>query len=423
MGINEIIVLVCVGISIFLWATELIDKMYVSIALIAVFMLLTDVSMKRVFAFPISSNFMTIISSFLIAQGVVKSGAAKAAAGNVLHRFCSSQVSLLISGAMLNLVLAFAIPQPVPRITLLGTVYYTLLSGQDLTKEQKKAILFSVFVTATSTSMVILNGDIILNNAALSIGGISMGQAEWLKYMTVPTVAATCTLVLLFYLCHRKSFAASIKIKAGKEESIGRDGKIASIIVLGIIILWMTEGIHGLPQSFVSISGVVMMFFFKILRKEDIKYVNVSLLVFLTAEFALGNVLVDTGIASAISQALKRFIPDSDTTIGVLLPLMIVVIVIHTLFGGAMSSMSVTIPIAMTIWGNTVSNTEISLIVLFLVTCQYVFPYNQLTILVGYGQDYYGFRDVMKFSVPLTLWSALTLILIYVPWWHITGLM
>lgn len=422
MGINEIIILICISISIFLWATELVNKAYVSIALIVAFLLLTDVQMDRIFAFPLSSNFLTIVSSFLIAQGVVKSGIAKVIADKVLHRYCSSLLSLMISGAILNMVLAFAIPQPVPRITLLGTVYNSLLTEQNLRNQQKKAVLFSIFVTATTTALLIMNGDIILNNAALAMGMVSLNQMEWIKYMTVPTVLATCSLIAMYYFTHRKSFEGRIDVRK-THFSISREGKITRTIVVAIILLWMTESLHGISQSLVSIAGVAVMFLLNILKKEDIKQVNISLLVFLTAEFALGNVLVDTGIAERISQVIMNFIPVDLPLIALVLILIFMVIIIHTVFGGAMSSMSVTIPIALTIWGQSVNNIVISLIVLILVTCQYVFPYNQLTILVGYGQGYYEFRDVMKFSIPLTLWAVATVLLIYMPWWSATGLM
>ena len=63
----------------------------------------------------------------------------------------------------------------------------------------------------------------------------------------------------------------------------------------------------------------------------------------------------------------------------------------------------------------------ISMAALVLVTCHYVFPYNQMTILVGYGQKYYEFRDVMQLAVILTVLVTAMLFGLYLPWWRLTG--
>ena len=44
-----------------------------------------------------------------------------------------------------------------------------------------------------------------------------------------------------------------------------------------------------------------------------------------------------------------------------------------------------------------------------------------MTILVGYGQKYYEFRDVMQFAVILTVLVAAMLFGLYLPWWKLTG--
>ena len=94
---------------------------------------------------------------------------------------------------------------------------------------------------------------------------------------------------------------------------------------------------------------------------------------------------------------------------------------LHTLFGGAMGALAVSLPIINALWGDVLPAEVISMAALVLVTCHYVFPYNQMTILVGYGQKYYGFRDVMQFAVVLTVLVAAMLFGLYLPWWKLTG--
>jgi di/tricarboxylate transporter len=191
--------------------------------------------------------------------------------------------------------------------------------------------------------------------------------------------------------------------------------------MLVIVALWVTESVHGISQAYVSLAGVIIMFLLGILKTPDLKSVKIGLLLFLTAEFALGNVLADSGIAASISEILLRIMPASDNVYLPLLLLTLSIYVLHTLFGGAMGALAVSLPIVNALWGGVLGPEVISLTALVLVTCHYVFPYNQMTILVGYGQKYYEFRDVMRFAVVLTVVVTIMIFGIYLPWWKLTG--
>ena len=313
------------------------------------------------------------------------------------------------------------IPQPVPRITLLGSIYCVLLTEQNVTAEQKKAVLFSVFVTATTTAMILKNGDVVLNAAALSINNVDLTQMEWLRYMTIPTILASILLVAAYIFWQRKHLRASVTMDRTKSEPLTRQGKVTCLLMAVIVILWVTESVHGISQAYVSLAGVAVMFLLGILKTPDLKSVKIGLLIFLTAEFALGNVLADSGIAASISEILLRVMPASDSIYLPLLLLTLSIYVLHTLFGGAMGALAVSLPIVNALWGGVLGPEVISLASLVLVTCHYVFPYNQMTILVGYGQKYYEFRDVMKFAAVLTVVVALMIFGLYLPWWKLTG--
>lgn len=418
------LLLAAIVLGIALWATELADRTLVSVALLVIFAATAapaGVTMQRIFSFPLSANFLTIVSSFLLSAGVVNSGVAKKLANDFLNRYCSNLVHLVIAAGLLNALLAAVIPQPVPRITLLGSIYFVLLKEQNVTAEQRRAVLMSVFVMATSTAMILKNGDVVLNAAALSINNVDLTQMEWLRYMTLPSILASVLLAAVYIFYQKKHLHASIVMDRSKSEPLTRQGKITCLLMVIIVVLWVTESVHGISQAYVSLAGVVIMFLLGILKTPDLKSVKIGLLLFLTAEFALGNVLADSGIAASISEILLRVMPASDNVYLPLLLLTLSIYVLHTLFGGAMGALAVSLPIVNALWGNVLGPEVISLTALVLVTCHYVFPYNQMTILVGYGQKYYEFRDVMRFAVVLTILVTVMIFGIYLPWWKLTG--
>ena len=418
------LLLAAIVLGIALWATELADRTLVSVALLVIFAATAapaGVTMQRIFSFPLSANFLTIVSSFLLSAGVVNSGVAKKLANDFLNRYCSNLVHLVIAAGLLNALLAAVIPQPVPRITLLGSIYFVLLKEQNVTAEQRRAVLMSVFVMATSTAMILKNGDVVLNAAALSINNVDLTQMEWLRYMTLPSILASVLLAAVYIFYQKKHLHASIVMDRSKWEQLTRQGKITCLLMVIIVVLWVTESVHGISQAYVSLAGVAIMFLLGILKTPDLKSVKIGLLLFLTAEFALGNVLADSGIAASISEILLRVMPASDNVYLPLLLLTLSIYVLHTLFGGAMGALAVSLPIVNALWGNVLGPEVISLTALVLVTCHYVFPYNQMTILVGYGQKYYEFRDVMRFAVVLTILVTVMIFGIYLPWWKLTG--
>lgn len=418
------LLLAAIVLGIALWATELADRTLVSVALLVIFAATAapaGVTMQRIFSFPLSANFLTIVSSFLLSAGVVNSGVAKKLANDFLNRYCSNLVHLVIAAGLLNALLAAVIPQPVPRITLLGSIYFVLLKEQNVTAEQRRAVLMSVFVMATSTAMILKNGDVVLNAAALSINNVDLTQMEWLRYMTLPSILASVLLAAVYIFYQKKHLHASIVMDRSKSEPLTRQGKITCLLMVIIVVLWVTESVHGISQAYVSLAGVAIMFLLGILKTPDLKSVKIGLLLFLTAEFALGNVLADSGIAASISEILLRVMPASDNVYLPLLLLTLSIYVLHTLFGGAMGALAVSLPIVNALWGNVLGPEVISLTALVLVTCHYVFPYNQMTILVGYGQKYYEFRDVMRFAVVLTILVTVMIFGIYLPWWKLTG--
>ena len=418
------LLLAAIVLGIALWATELADRTLVSVALLVIFAATAapaGVTLQRIFSFPLSANFLTIVSSFLLSAGVVNSGVAKKLANDFLNRYCSNLVHLVIAAGLLNALLAAVIPQPVPRITLLGSIYFVLLKEQNVTAEQRRAVLMSVFVMATSTAMILKNGDVVLNAAALSINNVDLTQMEWLRYMTLPSILASVLLAAVYIFYQKKHLHASIVMDRSKSEPLTRQGKITCLLMVIIVVLWVTESVHGISQAYVSLAGVAIMFLLGILKTPDLKSVKIGLLLFLTAEFALGNVLADSGIAASISEILLRVMPASDNVYLPLLLLTLSIYVLHTLFGGAMGALAVSLPIENALWGNVLGPEVISLTALVLVTCHYVFPYNQMTILVGYGQKYYEFRDVMRFAVVLTILVTVMIFGIYLPWWKLTG--
>ena len=422
MTLGQSIVLGWLLLTVIWWVTGWVDKDYTSLFLLAIFIFFGETPLKNVFVFPLSDNFILILASFLLSQGIVKSKVADQFSGFILERYCHTSKQLVWMSFTLGILLIFVIPQPFPRVILLASIYFNFLNKSDVAADAKKVLLFSIFVASTVTSMMFLNGDIIINYAVMKLGGVTFTGTEWIQYMTIPTFITAVIVAASFAYVFKDDLNGQLVYTKQEKLSFSKEGKKALIITGLIIILWLTERNHNISAAYVSLIGVVLMLFTRVIGWKDVKCVNVSLLVFLTAQFSIGKVLIASGVAQKLSHSLVNFFPTADSIFYI--PFIILFIMtLHSLMGGLVTSVSILIPMLLTITAGVLSPQFIVLLTLVSVCFHYVLPFQHATIMIGYGNEYYDNRHTLKLGFVLTLITFMTAIFVYIPWWRLAGLL
>lgn len=421
MTLNQNIVLGSLFLVIIWWGTGIVHKNVASIFLICMFIIFGTTPLEKVFFFPLSDNLILVVASYLLSQGIINSKVADKFAEFVLRKYCHNSTRLVIMSYILGIVLIFVIPQPFPRVIILSSIYLNFLKNTGADKEDKSIMLFSVFVASTVTSLLFLNGDIIINNAAQGFGGISISYFEWAIKMTIPTLITTILIAIVFILVFKKNLTYEFEGSNEEEKmKIGTEEKKALSITFIIILLWLTETFHGISAANVALIGILAMFASKIISLKDLKATNISLLIFLTAEFAIGKVIVGSGVAEKLSVFLTKFFPASNSMLYI--PFIIfLIMLLHMIMGSLITALSVTIPTLITITAGVLSPELIVLLVCASVCFHYLMPFHHVTIMLGYGNEYYDNKHVLKLGVYLTLITLFSVLFIYLPWWKIIG--
>lgn len=88
MTASQSMVLSGLFLTIVWWVTGWIYKDYASFFLLAVFILFGHTPLADILFFPLSNNFILIITSFLLSQGIVNSKIASVISGFTLSRYC-----------------------------------------------------------------------------------------------------------------------------------------------------------------------------------------------------------------------------------------------------------------------------------------------------------------------------------------------
>ncbi|MPM63906.1 hypothetical protein SDC9_110790 [bioreactor metagenome] len=287
----------------------------------------------------------------------------------------------------------------------------------------RQVLMFGLYGFSTIVNMLMIRGDLILNTAALAMGGLTIGEGTWMTYLTVPTLVL-CGLALVIYRVVFKRELAQVRLAPSIREEVppmtGRE-KLNLALILAVVVLWATESLHGVKGLYVVTVGTVLMFPLGMLRLKDFKSVNVKLLVFLTAAFSIGGVMKVSGAASII---FTRFTPLFPTSFGwgYVALVALTAMALHMVLGSNITTMSVVVPGILSI-GAGVSSPEVLLFIIYVAVCgHYLLPFHHVVMLLGEGKAYYSGSHMMRFGAVMTVVLFGTVLLVYLSWWKLLGL-
>ena len=415
------------GIS--LWTTGAIDKTITSFGLLLVFILVGKNSPTEIIGFIWSDTALLIMTTSLLSAGITRTGLVEKLVSKILEKTGYKLNVLLALPYILGTILIFLIPQAFARSVILAKFFSSILGNDEKYAKLKQVLLFNVFLAISITYMFFSNGDIVLNQSAISFGGqmaiAELGFGNWASLMLVPTLILCIITFILTKLIFRKDLAGfdeGVIVFPKEEEEIGGSKTGASaILMLAVIGLWMTRGLHGLSEWLVAFVAVIIMYGMKILKREDLKEVNPRFIIFLTAAFSIGKVMGANGISKAIFGYLQAIIPPGDSQF-FLLALALVTMVLHVLIGSAVATLSIVLPLFIPL--GLESGYSVGIIVLLcyiVVNIHFLLPHHHANMMVGVGKGYYNDKLMLKYGMVMTLVAFLALTLLYIPWWNFIG--
>lgn len=421
MTLEQSIILGSLFLTIIWWGTGWVYKDVASIFLLIIFIIFGSTPIKSVFFFPLSSNFILVVTSYLLSQGIVNSNVADNFSSFILSKYCYNSKRLVIMSFILGILLIFVIPQPFPRVILLASIYINFLKKTSVSEENKRVLIFSIFVASSITSLMFLNGDVIINYSAMNFGGINLTYLEWAKYMALPSLMTAAIILLSFLYLFRENLKDEFNFEKEEKLVVTKSGKKALLITALVIILWLTETLHGVSAANVALVGTLLMLVTQIIKIKDLKVINISLLIFLTAEFAIGKVLLGSGVAEKLSDFLIGFFLSPESIMYI--PFIVFLIMfLHMIMGSLVTAISVLIPTLITLTVGNVSTEFIVLLTCASVCFHFILPFHHVSIMIGYGNGYYENRHTIKMGMALTAITVFAVLFIYVPWWRMFGI-
>ncbi|HET7629367.1 MAG TPA: DASS family sodium-coupled anion symporter [Bacillales bacterium] len=309
--------LAIVFFGILLWITEAIPMGLTSIFVLVLMLLFHPVSMEVVYSGFSSSAVFLIIGGMMLARAVNDTRLARRVTYLILGKWGGTAKGLLASILLIPQIQTFFIPAGAVRTTLLLPVALNVLDtiGAKPNSPLRKMILLAVAFGSTVSGTAVMTaaiGNILMVDIVNRILHVKVTYFQWFIY------ALPLWLLLIpgiwFVLLNSFSLSAEerkfphvkmeIESKLKDYGPLNRDEKKCCGILILIVLLWVTEPLHGLDPSIPALIGVLLMTLPGIGCSDgsQVFKVNFGTVLLLGTTLSMGYALTESGAAREIGE-------------------------------------------------------------------------------------------------------------------------
>lgn len=424
LTMRQSIVVAGVLLSVIWWSSGIIKKIPASVFLTLLFGIFSGVEMKTIFSFPLSETFPMIAITYLFSQAISNSGLIDKIFQPLLLRLVHTPVQCILASMAILCLTMYVIPQPLARLIIVAAVFRQFLNKTTLPERTQTVLMYSVFFFSAAINMSAKDADMIMNNVAASFSDTVITNAMWIRCMTPPTIVCCALLLLLIYLIfYRDLHGITFKAAADDDHTpFTKRQKTALAVILTTVMLWMTSSFHGINQTVITIISTAILFGMGMLHKEDLKTIDVTTLIFLTAAFSIGGVMKACGAADKVFGILSGIFPD-EFSIRYLMTMVFAAMLLHMILGSNSTTLSVVVPGMTVLCGNMVPSPVIVFTAIAAVSYHVLLPFHSVGIMVGASNGYYPAKYITKTGLFTTVIVYFAVAFIFLPYWKFIGLL
>ncbi len=307
------VALVVVG----LWATSTLPEHITSLLFFIFAMVFGIAAAPEVFAGFTAGAFWLLFGGMILGTAVGRTGLGARLARAMAFWFGRSYTGVIIGIVAVALVLSFVMPSATGRAVLLMPVALSLAEAYRFgpSSNGRLGITIAAALSAVIPGFGILPANVpnlVMVGAAESIYGLSITYAEFLllNFPILGLLKAAMIIVLI-----RVIFPDRLPVEQAVQEATGPlsgEEKRLTIILLGALILWATDFLHGVSPSWVALlAGVLcMMRPFSLIPSDQIgQAIQLKALLFIAGVLSLGPVVMATGFAAWLADGFLSFAP------------------------------------------------------------------------------------------------------------------
>lgn len=300
-----------------LWVTELVPLAATAILVpvVAVLAHVTDVTtVLQPFANPIIFLFL---AGFLLADAMRRCGLDRRLALLILSRTNHNPVILMLTlmGITSFLCLWMSNTASASLMIPIALAVLAKIPEQSVPKGFSRALLLAVGYSATVGGVGSALGTPPNIMAMAFLNQYTDGELTFVNWFAygLPFVLLMVPIIWLYLLASFRVDPRRIGGNVGstvytadlaKLGPLDAQQKLLVSVYTVVIGFWLTETWHHVPPAIVALAGVFILFFSRLIQKDDLNQVNWNALLTFGGGMAIGTLLVDTGVSDWIALQL-----------------------------------------------------------------------------------------------------------------------
>ncbi|WP_455675683.1 SLC13 family permease, partial [Pradoshia sp.] len=306
-----------------------------------------------------------LFATFIFSSAIIDTGLADRLSLTILKVSRGASKALIIISFVLVFILSVLVPSNVGKGSLLSSVLDSLIKSLD-TINQTKNLAKSLFIGIIY--LVPITGAFIATGASSTIYAYSMFSEadyqieylDWILLFGMPILVFAILLWIVFILMfppERINRALLLNMIEEKIDELGKmsinEKKMVTIMSL-VLILWITQSLHGFSIPLVGLLGACLTVFPRIGVWEwenARKAVNWDIFLFFASTLMVSGMLLKTGTIDWLVGYLNATLAAQKPAI-IMLILVILTTILRVLFVNVLGFLAIMLPLAISL-GNT----------------------------------------------------------------------
>lgn len=373
-----------------------------------------------------------ILGGFILTVALQKSGLLQRIAYRCILLFGGRFRGILYGMALVGTICSLIISDVAAKAILLGALALGICNALELKLGSRAASAVGMAALASALGPSYLfytgsTGNLVPFGIAETAGVAVPTWGEYLVHMFIPQLIYVILTVLVIDIFFKPDQTIQSKDYFKKElASFGKmklDEKKILGICLVLIVLIATSSFHGVSIGwlFVFAAIVLMLPGFRLFQpEEDVKKINFSFVLFVVTCLSIGVVSVHLGVGEFIANSLYSLLSDSlfkmiggVWAMGFTVNFALTPLAAYSAFTAPIVDMAVASGI-----------NPVPVLYAFIHALeQVVFPYEYAPVLIIYGYGMSTFGRFAKYNIMRAVLSLVCIFAIFLPYWHLIGLL
>lgn len=295
-----------------MWATRFAAEHMTSLLFFLAAMVFGIAEAPAVFSGFAAGAFWLLFGGMILGTAVGQTGLGARLARRMALSLGVSYTGLLVGIAAVALALSFVMPSSTGRVVLLMPVAVSLADAFRFAPGSKGRL--GITVTAALAAVIpgfaILPANVpnlVMLGAAESLYGLKITYAEFLLlHFPVLGILKTVAIVIVARILFPDTLPDLEVDDAAARKPFSPEEKRLAIVLVGALVLWATDFIHGVAPSWVALGAGLACFFppFRLMEAEEItKAIQIRPLLYIAGVLSLGAVVTSTGFGDQMAAA------------------------------------------------------------------------------------------------------------------------